>query len=252
MLPVVLLSGGLATRMRPLAEKIPKAMLDVAGKPFIYHQLSLLKKKGIKHIILCLGYLGEMVEDYVGNGSKFQLEVQYSYDGEKLLGTGGAIKNALKYLDDFFFVLYGDSYLDVDYYKIEEAFNNSDKKGLMTVYKNENRWDTSNVIFENNEIIMYNKTSRLKEMRYIDYGLGILNKKLFLDFKKDTVFDLADFYEKLAEERQLLGYEIFERFYEIGSKEGLMELEQKILGADKHNNKETALMETELRPGGGG
>jgi len=227
MLQVVLLSGGLATRMRPITEKIPKAMLDVAGKPFIYHQLKLLEKKNINCVVICLGYLGEIIETYIKNNTDFNLRIHYSYDGDKLLGTGGAIKKALMYLDDSFFVLYGDSYLDVDYAKIENVYRNSDKKGLMTVLKNNNKWDLSNVIFENNEIIMYSKKLQLKEMNYIDYGLGILSKQDFIDYK-ETVFDLAYVYEKLVKDKQLIGYEIFERFYEIGSKEGLKDLEQKI------------------------
>jgi len=230
MLSVVILAGGLATRMKPITEKIPKAMLDIDGRPFIYHQLSLLKKKGINRVILCVGFLGEMIESYVGNGTKFQLDVKYSYDGDKLLGTGGAIKKAQKYLDDAFFVLYGDSYLDVDYGKIEAAFLKLPRKGLMTVFRNEGKWDTSNVIFRNNEILMYSKKERTEEMDYIDYGLGILNKAVLHYYENETAFDLAYIYERLAEEKQLMGYEVFERFYEIGSKEGLKELQQKING----------------------
>jgi len=229
MLPVVVLSGGLATRMRPLTEKIPKAMLNVAGKPFIFHQLKLLERKNINCVVLCLGYLGEVIETYIEDNTDFKLEIHYSYDGDKLLGTGGAIKKALNYLGDSFFVLYGDSYLDVDYAKIEEAYRNSDKKGLMTVFSNNNKWDLSNVLFENNEIIVYSKKNQLKKMNYIDYGLGILNKQVFEDYE-ESMFDLAYIYEKLVEERQLLGYEVFERFYEIGSKEGLNDLEKKIKG----------------------
>jgi len=227
MLPVVILAGGLATRMKPMTEKIPKAMLDIDGRPFIYHQLNLLKKKGINRVILCVGFLGEMIESYVGDGTKFQLDVKYSYDGEKLLGTGGAIKKALEYLDDAFFVLYGDSYLDVDYGKIEATFLRAPRKGLMTVFKNEGKWDTSNVIFRNNEILVYSK-KKTEEMNCIDYGLGILSKAVFNDFENETAFDLAFLYERLAEEKQLMGYEVFERFYEIGSKEGLKDLQQKI------------------------
>jgi len=230
MLPVVILAGGLATRMKPITEKIPKAMLDIDGRPFIYHQLNLLRKKGINRVILCVGFLGEMIENYIGNGTRFQLDVKYSYDGEKLLGTGGAIKKALDYLDDSFFVLYGDSYLDIDYGKIEAAFIKAPGKGLMTVFKNEGKWDTSNVVFRNNEILIYSKKERTEEMNYIDYGLGILSKAAFNNFENEAVFDLAYVYEKLAEERQLMGYEVFERFYEIGSKEGLRELKQKISG----------------------
>jgi N-acetyl-alpha-D-muramate 1-phosphate uridylyltransferase len=228
MFPVVILTGGLATRMKPLTEKVPKAMLDIDGRPFIYHQLNLLKKKGINRVILCVGFLGEKIENYVGDGAKFQLDVKYSYDGEKLLGTGGAIKKALKYLDDSFFVLYGDSYLDVDYEEIETTFFKAPAKGLMTVYKNEGKWDTSNVVYRNNEILMYSKKKQTEEMNYIDYGLGVLSKSVFHDFKNENAFDLACVYEKLAEEKQLMGYEVFERFYEIGSKEGLKELKQKI------------------------
>ena len=230
MFPVVLLSGGLATRMRPFTEKIPKAMLDVAGKPFIYHQLKLLERKNINCVVLCLGYLGETIETYIENDTDFKLQIHYSYDGDKLLGTGGAIKKALKYLDDSFFVLYGDSYLDVDYSKIESVYRNSGRKGLMTVFKNKNKWDSSNVLFKNNEIIIYSKKNRLSEMNYIDYGLGILCKQVFNDYK-ESIFDLAYIYEKLLKEKQLLGYEVFERFYEIGSKEGLKDLEQKIKGS---------------------
>jgi N-acetyl-alpha-D-muramate 1-phosphate uridylyltransferase len=217
MLPVVILAGGLATRMKPITEKIPKAMLDIDSRPFIYHQLNLLKEKGINRVILCVGFLGEMIENYVGDGTKFQLDVKYSYDGEKLLGTGGAIKRALKYLD-------------VDYGEIEATFLKAPRKGLMTVYRNDGKWDTSNVVFRNSEIQIYSKKERTEEMNYIDYGLGILNKTVFHEFGEGTVFDLAYVYEKLAEEKQLMGYEVFERFYEIGSKEGLKELQQKISG----------------------
>jgi N-acetyl-alpha-D-muramate 1-phosphate uridylyltransferase len=230
MLQVVILAGGLATRMKPITEKTPKAMLDIDGRPFIYHQLNLLKKKGINRVILCVGFLGEMIENYVGDGTKFQLNVKYSYDGEKLLGTGGAIKKALKYLEDSFFIMYGDSYLDVDYGEIEATFLKAPRKGLMTVYRNDGKWDTSNVVFRNNEIQIYSKKERTEGMNYIDYGLGILKKTALRDFGTGTVFDLAYVYEKLAKEKQLMGYEVFERFYEIGSKEGLKELQQKISG----------------------
>ena len=226
MLPVVLLCGGLATRMRPKTEKIPKAMLEIANKPFIYHQLNLLKKKGVRQVIICLGHLGKMIEDYVGCGNDFGLSVTYSYDGEKLLGTGGAIKKAKQHLNGPFFVLYGDSYLITDYRKVEKAYESNAKKGLMAVYKNEGRWDTSNVVFKNNEIIVYSKRNKLKEMNYIDYGIGVLSMQA-LGHETGDVFDLADVYERLAEEKQLAGYEVFERFYEIGSNEGFMELTQK-------------------------
>jgi len=227
-LPVVVLSGGLATRMQEYTEKIPKAMIDVAGKPFIHWQLSMQKKQKVQQVILCIGHLGEMIEAYIGDGSGYDLKVTYSYDGDKLLGTGGAIKKIEDSLPDDFFILYGDSYLEIPYAPLVEAFKASEKKGLMTVYENEDLFDVSNVIFQNDELITYRKHDKVKEMRHIDYGLGILNKKVFSDFPSDTVFDLAVVYEKLAAEKQLLGFEVYKRFYEIGSPEGLSELREKL------------------------
>jgi NDP-sugar pyrophosphorylase family protein len=228
MFPVVILAGGLATRMRPVTEKIPKAMIDVNGKPFVHYQLNLLGAKGISHIILCAGYLGEQIEQYVGNGDAFNLRVDYSYDGDILRGTGGAIKHIGNNLPDDFFILYGESYLDTDYREIENKYRASGKKSLMTVFRNEDKRDTSNVIFQHGELIKYSKKNKVKEMNYIDYGLGVLNKPVFAVFPKDTPFDLADIYEQLSDEKQLLGYEVFERFYEIGSPEGLAELRGKL------------------------
>jgi len=226
--PVVILSGGLATRMQPFTEKIPKAMIDVAGKPFIHRQLSMLKDQQVEHVFLCIGYLGEMIESYAGDGSGYGLKLTYSYDGDKLLGTGGAIKKIEDILPDAFFVLYGDSYLEIPYAPLVDAFMQSDKKGLMTVYENTDLYDVSNVIFKNGELITYRKHDKVKEMRHIDYGLGILRKEAFYGFPSDKAFDLAEVYEKLVSENQLLGYEVFKRFYEIGSPEGLLELTCKL------------------------
>ena len=228
MLPVVLLSGGLATRLRPHTETIPKAMIDVAGKPFIHWQLKQLKEQGIGHVFLCIGYLGEQIEEYIGDGSRYGLSVTYAYDGDKLLGTGGAIKKIIHQLPDAFFITYGDSYLDVSYKPIKEAFINSGKQGLMTVYKNKDLYDVSNVIFQNGQLLSYSKKYKSAEMHHIDYGLGILKKCAFDDFPEDKVFDLADIYEKLATENNLYGYEVFQRFYEIGSPAGLDELREKL------------------------
>jgi len=222
--PVVLLSGGLATRMREYTEKIPKAMIDVAGKPFIHWQLAMLKEQHVEHIIMCIGHLGEMIEAYAGDGSQYGLKITYSYDGDKLLGTGGAIKNIEDVLPDTFFVLYGDSYLGIPYAPLVDAFITSGKKGLMTVYENVDLYDVSNVIYQNGELIAYRKHDKVKEMRHIDYGLGILQKESFKDFPSDEAFDLAEVYEKLVNEKQLFGFEVFKRFYEIGSPGGLQEL----------------------------
>ena len=230
MYPVVLLSGGLATRMRSFTEKIPKSMIDVAGKPFIHWQLSMLKEQQVEHVILCIGHLGEMIESFAGDGSQYGLKLTYSYDGDKLLGTGGAIKKIEDILPDTFFVLYGDSYLEIPYAPLVDAFISSNKKGLMTVYENADLYDVSNVIFQNGELITYRKHDKVDDMRHIDYGLCILQKDVFRDFPRDRVFDIAEVYEKLAVEKQLLGYEVFVRFYEIGSPGGLQELREKLGG----------------------
>lgn len=224
-LPIVILAGGLATRMRPLTQTTPKSMLEVAGKPFIDHQLTLLKSKGVECVALCLGYLGEQIEQYVK--SHFQeMSITFFYDGETPLGTGGAVKKAIAAVGDEFFVLYGDSYLNVNYSDVQAAYRASGKLGLMTVYQNSNRFDASNVLFENGELIRYSKTNRTADMHHIDYGLGILSADAFVGF--DGKFDLAEVYAQLAANRQLAGYEVFERFYEIGSREGLRELEEKL------------------------
>ena len=233
MYPVVVLSGGLATRMQEYTmlestQKIPKAMIEIAGKPFIHWQLAMLREQQVEQVILCIGHLGEMIEAYAGDGSRYGLELTYSYDGDKLLGTGGAIKKIEDILPDAFFVLYGDSYLEIPYAPLVEAFISSGKKGLMTVYENTDLYDVSNVIFQNGELLTYRKHDKVKEMRHIDYGLGILRKETFRDFPSNEAFDLAAVYEKLVNEKQLLGYEVFKRFYEIGSPEGLRELRDMI------------------------
>ena len=225
MLPVAILAGGLATRLRPITEKIPKALIEVAGKPFIFHQLQYLRKEGIKKVVLCLGYLCEMIQEEVGDGSKFDLDISYSYDGDFLLGTGGSIKKALPLLDENFYVLYGDSFLPIHFSPVEESFLNSKKPALMTVILNENKWDKSNVIFKDGIVLEYNKKEPKSKMKFIDYGLGILSKSLFDKYEEKVAFDLADFYHLLSIENQLAGFEVKERFYEIGSHQGIKETE---------------------------
>lgn len=223
--PVAILAGGLATRLRPVTEKIPKALVSVAGEPFLAHQLRLLREAGLRRIVICAGYLGEMIEAEFGDGDKLGVEVDYSFDGPTLLGTGGALKRALPLLSDRFFVLYGDSYLPVDYRKAGSAFAASGKPALMTVFKNDSRWDTSNVWFDGMRILCYDKKQRRPEMRHIDYGLGVLEADVMARWPDNAAFDLADVYNHLAMEKQLAGYEVTQRFYEIGSPEGLAELD---------------------------
>jgi NDP-sugar pyrophosphorylase family protein len=224
-IPVAILAGGLATRLRPITEKIPKSLVPIAGKPFLAHQLELLRSRGIHRAVLCIGYLGEMIQREFGDGSTYGLRLDYSFDGPKLLGTGGAIQRALPLLGDEFFVLYGDSYLPVEYRPVAEFFRRSGKLGLMTVYRNEGRYDISNVVFRDGEIAVYDKKNRPPEMRHIDYGLSLFKAPVFESYATDRPFDLTEVMGKLVRERQLAGYEVRERFYEIGSPTGLAELE---------------------------
>lgn len=221
--PIAILAGGLATRMRPLTEKIPKALLEVAGKPFIIHQIDLLKSYGFTQIVLCIGFLGEMIEAELGDGSRFGVEIHYSPDGDRLLGTGGAIKKALPLLGDTFFVTYGDGYLETDYPAIARQFTNSGKHGLMVVYRNDGKWDSSNVIYADGQVLRYDKVNRVPAMTFIDYGVGMLQAKVFDAFPNDEKFDLADVYMQLVKQGQMAGYETDKRFYEIGSQSGLAE-----------------------------
>ncbi|EKD71530.1 MAG: Nucleotidyl transferase [uncultured bacterium] len=222
--PALILAGGLATRLRPATEKIPKSLIEINGKAFVHHQLKLLFRQGIRKVIFCIGYLGEMIQQYVGDGSAYGLEVTYSFDGEVLLGTGGAIRHALPYLDDHFFVVYGDSYLDVNYANIQQAYLDSQKEGLMTVFKNQGQWDTSNVEFSNGKMIAYDKRNLTTRMHHIDFGLGIFSKKVFLQLPENTAIDLATIYQNLLINDQLAGFEVHNRFYEAGSFAGIKEL----------------------------
>jgi len=223
MLPVAILAGGMATRLRPITETIPKSLVDVAGKPFILYQLDYLRRQGLTRVVLCLGYLGEQVEDVVGDGAACGLEVLYSWDGPRLLGTGGAIKQALPQLGQQFFVFYGDSYLPVDFQAVERDFLCSGKPALMTVLRNADRWDKSNVEFDNGKIVEHNKGSPRHEMDHIDYGLGVLSSAVLANMPPNEPFDLADVYNDLSLRGELAGHEVFERFYEIGSHKGLNE-----------------------------
>ena len=223
--PVAILAGGLATRLRPITEKIPKALITVAGQSFLAHQLRLLRTAGIRRVVLCVGYRGEMIEQEFGGGANAGLELSYSFDGPQLLGTGGALKKALPLLGNRFFVLYGDSYLPIDYGAPARAFVESNKLGLMTVFRNDGRWDTSNVWFQDGVIKSYSKKEQRPEMRHIDYGLGVLNSAALAHWPDGTFFDLADLYRDLIGRGELTGFEVEQRFYEIGSTEGLAELD---------------------------
>jgi NDP-sugar pyrophosphorylase family protein len=228
--PVAILAGGLATRLRPLTETVPKVLLEVGGKPFLEHQLDILREQGIRRVVLCVGFLGEQIQGQFGDGSAYGVELLYSFDGPVLLGTGGAIRQALPLLGEMFFVLYGDSYLNIDFRQVARALNDSGKSALMTVFNNQDLWDASNVWFADGQIKLYDKSQRIPEMRHIDYGLSVFHSSVFAPYPGAVALDLTDVLKELVGKGDLAGYEASQRFYEIGSKSGLEELDRYLTG----------------------
>jgi NDP-sugar pyrophosphorylase family protein len=222
--PIAVLAGGIATRMRPLTETLPKALIPIAGEPFIAHQLRLLRREAITRVVLCVSYLGEQIEAYVGNGTAFGLDVVYSYDGPRRVGTGGAVRQALPLLGDEFLVIYGDSYLDIPFAPVVDAFRAAKNPALMTVFHNDGQWDTSNVEFADGRIIDYSKQPTAR-MRHIDYGLSVMTRTVFAGTSDNEALDLAPIFQRLVAEERLGGYEVTTRFYEIGSPAGKAETE---------------------------
>jgi NDP-sugar pyrophosphorylase family protein len=219
-IPVAILAGGLAKRLKKNTFNKPKALIDIAGKPFISRQLSYLSNQNIKDIVICTAHLGNQIKDYVGDGSKYNLKVSYSDDGDKLLGTGGSLKKASRILGENFFILYGDSFLPINFSLVEKSYFRQKKPALMTVFKNNDHGDKSNVYFKN-KCVLYNKKNPQKNMNYIDYGLNVVKRTIFYNFPSNKMFDLSDVFEDLSKKNLLAGLEIYERFYEIGSINGL-------------------------------
>jgi len=228
--PIVVLAGGLGTRLYPITETAPKAMLEVASRPFIAHQLALFARHGIEKAIYCVGHLGEQIESFVGDGSRFGVDVRYSYDGDRLRGTGGAVRNALPLAGDEFLVTYGDSYLDIAYAPVVEAFRKSGTPALMTVFRNDGQWDTSNVEYQNGKIIAYEKKALTPRIQHIDYGLLVMHREVFDAWESEEPLDLSTVLGGLVEAEKLSGFETTTRFYEIGSLDGIADL-------DAHLNK---------------
>jgi NDP-sugar pyrophosphorylase family protein len=222
-LPVAILAGGLATRLHPVTTTVPKALVEVAGRPFAEHQLDWLRSQGVDRVVFCVAHLGEMIRDALGNGSRWNLRIDYVFDGGTLLGTAGALKRALPVLGEAFFVLYGDSLLTCDLPTIERGFRASGRAGLMTVFRNDDRWDRSNVLFKDGRLLRYDKVNRTPEMRHIDYGLGVLTDRALAPVPADRPSDLAAVYQRLLALDDLAGIETADRFYEIGSPAGLEE-----------------------------
>ena len=223
----VILAGGLGTRMKPVTEKVPKSLLPVLGEPFAHHQLKLLASTGITDVVFSIGYKGEMLRDYVGTGEKWGLRVTYVDEGPNLMGTAGALRLAFDQgaLDEKFFVLYGDSYLPIDFKPVWERFEKSSESALMTVLKNQGRWDVSNADYHDG-LVSYQKKDVPPSWSYIDYGLSVLTAQgVRKGIPPKIKSDLADFFRQLSLAKELAGFEVTERFYEIGSPCGLSELE---------------------------
>jgi NDP-sugar pyrophosphorylase family protein len=222
--PVCILAGGLGMRLGDLVRRVPKPLLQVAGEPFLVHQLRLLRSHGAARIVLSVGYLGELIERQIGD-EQFGMRISYSYDGSQLLGTLGAIRQALPLLGSRFLVLYGDTYLRMDYRAAVSTWRISGRAGLMTVLRNEGRWDSSNAIFRDGLVARYDKFSPTPDMRWIDYGLGGLTERALECSDLDTS-DLAVLYHELAEREELFGYKATARFFEIGTPESLEETDR--------------------------
>jgi MurNAc alpha-1-phosphate uridylyltransferase len=231
LLPVCILAGGLGTRLGQVVADTPKPLLEVAGAPFLRHQLRLLKAHGARRVVLCVGYLGERIEAALGDGADEGLELAYAYDGPDLRGTAGAIRGALDQLGDAFLVLYGDTYLRIDYTAVQATFVASGLPALMTVLRNEDRWDVSNVLLndDGSRIESYDKRAPTPAMRWIDYGLGVLTAEALEAAGSDEP-DLAGVYHELARTGRLAAYEATERFYEIGTPEALAETDAFLRG----------------------
>ena len=230
-LQCVVLAGGLGTRMRPMTETTPKAMLQVLGRPFADWQLALLAEQGVDRIVYCVGYRGEMLRDHVGDGSRHGLSVTWSDEGPALLGTAGAIRLALDrgLLDEAFLVLYGDSYLPAGVAEVEREWRRRGAPALMTVMRNEGRWGRSNCIYRDGRVVLYDKSrpsDPRSEMWWIDYGLSVLTAStVSAHTAPGAVADLADLQHELSLSGCLDGLEVEERFYEAGSPGGLRDLE---------------------------
>jgi NDP-sugar pyrophosphorylase family protein len=239
MLQCVVLAGGIGTRMRPQTEEAPKALLPVLGRPFAEWQLARLAEQGVERVLYSVGYRGEMIRDHVGDGSRWGLEVIYVDEGHQLRGTGGALRLALDLgeLDEAFFVLYGDSYLPVDFGAIERAWEQTPLPALMTVFRNDGQWDASNAIYDDGRVVLYDKDrpeDQVAEMHWIDYGLSILTRDVVAErVPPGAVTDLADLMRELSLEGKLAGFEVSERFYEAGSSKGLRDLERYLARGDQ-------------------
>ncbi len=222
---MAILAGGFATRLGNLTEDRPKSMVEVQGKPFLEYQLDMLKKGGINNIVLCLGHMGEQIERYFVNGRKYGINIQYSFE-DRLLGTAGALKKAEVLLDDIFFTMYGDSYLFLNFSRVKSYFEYRNKLALMTVNKNYDQYDKSNTVIQGNLVKKFSNKEKTEDMFYIEYGVNIFNKEVLKMIPENQFYSLDDLFTRLIEMGELLAFEVKERFYEIGSPQGLKDFEK--------------------------
>lgn len=200
-------------------------MVKVRGKPFLEHQLELLREGGIRNVLLCIGHMGEQIEKHFGNGRGYGVNIKYSFE-DKLLGTAGALKKAEALLGEVFFTLYGDSYLFLNFSLTMSFFESQNKLALMTVYKNYDRYDRSNTVVEGNLVKKFSKQEKTEDMVCIEYGANIFRKEALEFVPENQFYSLDDLFLRLIEMRQLLAFEVKERFYETGSPQGLKEFEK--------------------------
>jgi NDP-sugar pyrophosphorylase family protein len=232
----VILAGGLATRMRPITETIPKALIPIAGVPFVDHQLDWMADHGVTDVVLSVGYRGDMLRQHIGDGTRWGLTVEVVDEGSVLRGTAGALRLALDrgVLEDAFLVTYGDSFLPIDFAPVWQDFLHGGAPALMTVFRNAGRWDSSNVIYGAGRVLLYDKHHRTRpavDFDYIDYGLSAMKRTVIeqlvpMPRTPDDKADLADLFHTLSRRGDLAGHEITERFFEIGSPAGLQDFEQ--------------------------
>lgn len=234
----LILAGGLATRLRPLTGTIPKALVEVAGKPFLDHQLACFAANGVTDVVLSIGYLGEQIREFIGDGSQWGLRARVVEEGDDLRGTAGAIRLALDQgaLGDEFAVAYGDSYMPIDFREVREAHLASMLPSLMVVIRNEGKWERSNCEVAGGRVLLYDKTpdtAASARFHHTDYGVSYWNADEFrARVPAGVKMDLARVFHDLSREGKLAAYEAPSRFYEMGSPEGLEEL-RKLLEKEK-------------------
>jgi len=221
---VVILAGGMATRLGELTKNRPKSLVAIQGKPFLAYQLELLKDHEISDIVLCIGHLGGQIRKAFDGGSNYGVHLTYSLEDEPL-GTAGALKNAAPYLNDTFLVIYGDSYLLLDFVKIYAYFLTQQKLSLDTVFRNNDAFDASNIVIRDNMVEGYSKSEKTPDMVYIDCGAVIFHKEVLQLIPEDHFYSLEELFLRLIEKEQLLAFEVKEKFYEIGSPQGLKDFE---------------------------